>query len=304
MFILLIFFSFIMRVIPSTKLSEAAKISDAWDDFLKQKYGGKNSSNKETSAFRDYTVAATEQPTVAAFYKENHEKQTVEHVLAKKKLYGSLTHGKMGIWDMLELMNTMVDESDPDTSLSQIVHSLQSAEAARRDSQPRWLILTALIHDLGKYLFFLGEPQWTVVGDTFPVGCQFSDKIVHAEYLKENPDSHHPVYSTRFGLYSPNCGLDQVHISYGHDEYLYQVCKNYLPKEAAYIIRYHSFYSCHKEGQYGWLLNQEDVNMMKWVKIFNQYDLYSKAEEKPNVEELKPFYMALISEYFPSKIKW
>ncbi|KAI8327412.1 inositol oxygenase [Choanephora cucurbitarum] len=293
-----------MRVIPSTQLAEAARISDAWDHFLQQKYGGKNSSTKETSAFRDYTVAAVEQPTVAAFYKENHEKQTVEHVLSKKKLYGGLTHNEMGIWDMLELMDTMVDESDPDTSFSQIVHSLQSAEAARRDGQPRWMILTALIHDLGKYLFFLGEPQWSVVGDTFPVGCQYSDKIVHAEYLKGNPDYEHPVYSTRYGIYSPHCGLDNVHLSYGHDEYMYQVCKDYLPIEALYILRYHSFYACHKEGQYGWLLNDQDVEMMKWVKVFNQYDLYSKAEAEPNIEELKPYYMELINEYFPEKIKW
>lgn len=44
--------------------------------------------------------------------------------------------------------------------------------------------------------------------------------------------------------------------------------------------------------------------MMKWVKIFNQYDLYSKAEEAPNVEDLKPFYLDLIREFFPDKIKW
>jgi inositol oxygenase len=68
----------------------------------------------------------------------------------------------MGIWQAMEKLNELVDESDPDTSLSQIAHLLQSAEAARRDGQTRWMILTCLIHDLGKYLFFLGEPQWTV----------------------------------------------------------------------------------------------------------------------------------------------
>lgn len=153
-----------MRVIPANqqRLTEAVKITEAWEGFLLKKYGGNNTSNKETSAFRDYDVADEEQPTVAEFYKENHLKQTLDHVLSKKELYGGLTHGEMGIWEALELLNTMVDESDPDTSLSQIVHSLQSAEAARRDNQPRWMILTALIHDLGKYLFFLGEPQWTV----------------------------------------------------------------------------------------------------------------------------------------------
>lgn len=93
-------------------------------------------------------------------------------------------------------------------------------------------------------------------------------------------------------------------MSYGHDEYLYHVTKDYLPPEASYVIRYHSFYPCHTEGQYSWLLNQYDVEMMKWVKIFNQYDLYSKAEDEPDVEALKPFYQELIREFFPEKIKW
>lgn len=150
-----------MRVINS-KLSEAIKVSEAWEDFVQAKYGAKNTTKKDDSAFRDYEVADVEQPLVAAFYKENHEKQTLQHVLDKKKLYESLNHGEMGIWEALELLNTLVDESDPDTQMSQIVHSLQSAEAARKDNQPRWMILTALIHDLGKYLFFLGEPQWSV----------------------------------------------------------------------------------------------------------------------------------------------
>ena len=37
-----------------------------------------------------------------------------------------------------------------------------------------WFVLVGLIHDLGKVLCLFGEPQWAVVGDTFPVGCAFS----------------------------------------------------------------------------------------------------------------------------------
>lgn len=44
--------------------------------------------------------------------------------------------------------------------------------------------------------------------------------------------------------------------------------------------------------------------MMKWVKQFNQYDLYSKAEETPDVEALKPYYLELIDEFFPEVIQW
>ncbi|KAI8970670.1 inositol oxygenase [Pilobolus umbonatus] len=257
--------------------------------------------DKSSQAYRDYSNANS---TVMELYHKNHVRQTVNHVIHMKDHYSQLKNGKMSVWRVLELLDTMIDESDPDTEMSQMMHALQSAEAARKDNQPRWMILTALIHDLGKYLSFLGEPQWTVVGDTFPVGCAYSDKIVYSEFFKFNPDYLHPVYSTQYGLYEPHCGLDKVLMSYGHDEYLYQVCKNYLPKEALYLIRFHSFYSCHKDKSYGWLMNEEDHAMMEWMNIFNQYDLYSKTENKPNAEALLPYYIDLVSEYFPVEIDW
>ena len=46
-----------------------------------------------------------------------------------------------------------------------------------------------------------------------------------------------------------------MHLSWGHDEYLYQVVKDYLPEEALYMIRYHSFYAGHREGAYDHLMN-------------------------------------------------
>ena len=70
----------------------------------------------------------------------------------------------MGIWEALEYLNTLVADSDPDTDLSQIEHNLQTAAAIRCDGHPRWMILTGLIHDLGKVLCLYGEPQWAVVG--------------------------------------------------------------------------------------------------------------------------------------------
>ena len=43
----------------------------------------------------------------------------------------------MGIWEAMEYLNTLVDDSDPDTDLSQIEHNLQTAVAIRRDGHPR-----------------------------------------------------------------------------------------------------------------------------------------------------------------------
>ena len=78
------------------------------------------------------------------------------------------------------MLNTLVDESDPDvsvllsslpskdpganlrtlsvqTSVSQIEHLLQTAEAIRRDGKPEWMQVAGLVHDLGKLLFLFGS---------------------------------------------------------------------------------------------------------------------------------------------------
>jgi len=262
----------------------------------------RSASKKKEAEFRDYRAEA--RPSVKEFYRLNHENQTLATVLAKKKQFLTLDRRVMGVWEALEFMDQLVDDSDPDTEHSQIAHALQSAEAARRDGQPRWLVLTALIHDLGKILALWGEPQWAVVGDTFPVGCAFSDKIVFPELFAKNPDMQVPQYQTPCGIYEEGCGLDNVHMSWGHDEFLYHVVKDYLPLEALYMIRYHSFYPAHREGAYGHLMNEQDRKMFEWVKRFNPYDLYSKADAPPDVKKLEPFYRELIAEYFPRELRW
>jgi inositol oxygenase len=231
-------------------------------------------SSKHPTDFRNY--AAEARACVKEFYQLNHRYQTLDFVLGKKAEYLTLNRRTMTVWEALEYLDTLVDDSDPDLDLTQIDHALQTAESIRRANQPRWFIATGLIHDLGKVLCLWGEPQWAVVGDTFPVGCAFSEKIVYPEFFDDNPDRHHPVYSTTNGIYEPNCGLDAVHMSWGHDEYLYHVVKDVLPAEALYMIRYHSFYAAHREGEYGHLMTDTDREMFKWVRAFNRY-MYSAS---------------------------
>lgn len=78
-------------------------------------------------------------------------------------------------------------------------------------------------------------------------------------------------------------------LSWGHDEYLYNVVKyqSKIPDEGLAMIRYHSFYPWHKEGAYYKLMNDHDREMLKAVQAFNPYDLYSKSDEIPTVEELR-----------------
>jgi inositol oxygenase len=160
------------------------------------------------------------------------------------------------------------------------------------------------MHDLGKVLCLYGEPQWAVVGDTFPVGCAWSDQIVYPQYFAANPDRNVPEYQTECGIYERNCGLDKVMLSWGHDEYIYWVTRDYMPEPAQYMLRYHSFYPAHRHGAYRHLMNSHDEKMFEWVNKFNPYDLYSKGLERPVLKDVKPYYEDLVAEYFPAQIAW
>jgi inositol oxygenase len=260
------------------------------------------SGSPSKTTFRDYRENVRD--GVREFYRLNHANQTLAFVLAKKREYFGKTKRVMTIWEAMEFLNTLVDDSDPDTELSQIEHLMQTSEAIRRDGYPRWFILTGLIHDLGKILCLFGEPQWAVVGDTFPVGCRYSDKIVFPEFFELNPDFSVPEYQTSCGIYRVGCGLDSVHLSWGHDEYLYQVVKDFLPEESLAMIRYHSFYAAHREGEYAHLMNDRDRELLEWVRTFNPYDLYSKGAARPDVTALTPYYRELIDEFIPGPIAW
>ena len=255
---------------------------------------------KSKEEFRNYDNP--ERDTVREFYRLNHKYQTYDFVMEKQKEFLQFNRKKMKVWEAMEFLNTLVDDSDPDTDLDQLQHLLQTAEAIRADGHPDWFILTGFIHDMGKVLCLFGEPQWAVVGDTFPVGCAHSDKIVYPEFFDANPDSKDERYNTKYGVYEHGCGLNNVHMSWGHDEYLYQIVKDYMPEPALYMIRYHSFYAQHRENAYDHLLDDHDREMFEWVKKFNPYDLYSKAPKPPVVSELRSYYEDLIAKYLPEEV--
>jgi inositol oxygenase len=253
-------------------------------------------------AFRDFERLA--RPGVREFYRLNHRHQTVDFVRSKRAAYLPPRRSRMGIWDAIEALDAIVDESDPDLELTQLDHALQTAEALRRAGKPRWMVLTGFVHDLGKVLCLFGEPQWAVVGDTFPVGCAFDDAVVFHELFAENPDARVPEYATRTGIYAEGCGLDGVLLSWGHDEYLYHVLRDHLPEPALAIVRYHSFYAWHREGAYGFLADERDRAALRVVREFNPFDLYSKGEARPDRAALLPFYRELVAEFLPERLQW
>ncbi|NXS54994.1 MIOX oxygenase, partial [Brachypteracias leptosomus] len=210
---------------------------------------------KAKGEFRNYTEGKL-LDRVYSTYKLMHTHQTVDFVRKKISQYGTCSLRKMSVMEALELLDQLVDESDPDGDGTH--------------SPPDWFHLVGLLHDLGKVLALFGEPQWAVVGDTFPVGCKVQKSVVYADStFQDNPDTRDPRYSTEYGMYQPGCGLENVLMSWGHDEYMYRVMKfnNFtLPKEAFYMVRFHSFYPWHTHGDYGHLCSEEDLQMLPWVR--------------------------------------
>ncbi|CAH1963887.1 unnamed protein product [Acanthoscelides obtectus] len=268
-------------------------------------------AQKPISHFRDYSVDENDpiKERVRKTYEDMHTNQTVQFVRDKMDQWCKFNHFKATMREALEKLNELVDESDPDVNIPNIVHAFQTAERIRKDyPNDDWFHLTGLIHDAGKILAMYDEPQWSVVGDTFVVGCDWSKNIVYRdESFKNNPDANNPKYNTKYGMYEAKCGLDNLLMSWGHDEYLYRVLvhnNTKLPAEALAMIRFHSFYPWHSSGDYSHLLTEEDEKTKQWVLKFNQYDLYTKSHDVPDIENLWPYYESLIDKYIPGKLEW
>ena len=71
------------------------------------------------------------------------------------------------------------------------------------------------------------------------------------------------------------------------------------------IIRYHSFYPWHSNGEYSQFMNEKDHVTLKNVMLFNEFDLYSKEEKDFQVtDKMKEYYNQLLNEYFPNELNW
>lgn len=266
--------------------------------------------------FRDYHKDEEIIRAVREHYRKMRMNQTVEYVQRMKEKY--LTFDKpMHVWEAMEKLNVLVDVSDPDLTLPNVHHLIQTAEGAREDGQPDWLQLVGLIHDLGKVMYLWGcdedgtseKEQWGLVGDIFVVGCKIPGTVVYPEFNTLNPDMHDPRYNTETGMYEVGCGLDNCQLAWGHDEYLYQVLKhhpeNKIPEEGMVDIRYHSFYPWHTGNSYAALESPRDEQYKEGVRKFNQYDLYTKRHQTFDLEEMKAYYQPIIEKYLGKRpIYW
>lgn len=263
---------------------------------------------KAKNEFRVYDESNARFPIVRATYKDMHENMTVDFVTKKREQWFKFNKAKMNIMDALTELNKLVDESDPDVDVPNSIHAFQTAERIRQcHPDLDWMHLTGLIHDLGKVIAVWGESQWCTVGDTYVVGAAPAPSCVFVEQFENCVDQQDPRYNTQLGMYQANCGLDKVTMSFGHDEYMYQLLKHNkctLPDEAMYMIRYHSFYPWHTGGDYRHFTNEVDEKMLPWVLEFNKFDLYSKSDDLPDAKALTPYYQSLIDKYCPGVLSW
>lgn len=240
------------------------------------------------------------------FYREMYKNQTLEFSNKKRIQYNKLNNKKMSIKKALSLLDNFIDPSDPDLDIPNSVHAYMTAERIRKKfPNNKELQIVGLIHDLGKVLFTFNEPSWAVVGDTYVLGTKFPNTIVFNNELIHSPDFN--KYNG-LGIYKENCGIDNLILSYGHDEYLYTVLKNNnnhkISDKYLKVIRYHSFYPWHTYNEYKQFMNENDYQVLKDVNEFNQFDLYSKEDDVNISDSTKEYYDKLLDEYFFGELKW
>ncbi len=241
------------------------------------------------------------------FYAEMHKKVDLDYTLKMRKKYSKYDNCKMTIKKALSMMDDFIDPSDPDLDVPNSIHAYQTAERIReRYPEDKELQIAGLIHDLGKVLFSYGERSYNVVGDTYVLGCKFPETIVYYETMKLNPDYH--KYDEKC-IYKKNCGLENLVISFGHDEYLYGVLKHNkdlhkMTDRTMNMIRYHSLYPWHTGGSYDDFMQKGDEFILKDVLEFNSFDLYSKEDPIEIDQEVKDYYDKLLDEYFLGEMEW
>jgi inositol oxygenase len=287
-----------------------------------------NADTKTLEDFRTYTQDEDTPARVVEHYRDMRQYQTVEFYQRMEKKY-SFENGAyrklMTIEEAFVELENYIDASDPDLDLPNLLHLLQTAEGIRKANHPDWLQLTGLLHDMGKIMFLWGTgedgqdgyspngKQWALGGDTFVVGCRIpAEAVVFPEFNELNPDMHDERYNTDYGIYKPNCGLDELKFAWGHDEYMYRMLvanDSKLPREALDMIRYHSAYPWHDKGAYQHLMKNEDYERMKWVQLFNKFDLYTKDGDNElrgdKMKDLWPYYKGLLEKYgLDGKLKW
>lgn len=272
-----------------------------------------SSSSSSSSSFSSswYTVAEEEETVLL-----NRARQTVDFVdKQKRKMLSSKPRRVLRVWEAVSLLKRLKLSSKE----SVFENSLAVAELCRKQFPgERWLHVAGLLHNLGFVTVmkeFGSRPLWKVLGETFPVGCKFSEDISYSHYFSSNPDRRKKIFNSHVGAYKRGCGLDELRMSWSASEYLCTVlgmekakANHKLPKQAMFLLRYHKFYSLLLPGQhYHDFMTLEDEQNLQVLIEFNRIQFEASSPQSKQQEELEEevdleYYKDLVEEFFPNPL--
>jgi hypothetical protein len=61
--------------------------------------------------------------------------------------------------------------------------------------------------------FTAPKPNGTLSATPFPLAVAFDKCIIYLDTFVNNPDYGHPICGTKYGIYEPGCGMDNVMLS-------------------------------------------------------------------------------------------
>lgn len=179
---------------------------------------------------------------------ERHNQQTVETVNRLKCKYEGAVMGRVPILALFRMLTCCVDETDHDLGMvTQYTHTLQVFHGMKNDGvDDEYLLLAALLHDLGKVLLLGNESPEHVVCTNRPI---------------ESPID--------------GAGLENVLFQWNHDEFAYSRIAGFVPDEVAWIVRYHSM---ELSGEEAYLNARDRAWIKRWMIPFHHYDLSTKDQ--------------------------
>jgi hypothetical protein len=204
---------------------------------------------------------------------DRHEQQTEADVEGLRARYEQPLLGTVEVWSLVEQLAQCIDPTDCRLyCTSQQTHVRQILEGMEHDGvDDPDLLLTALIHDLGKVLMLAGEDPANVVCLNTPIG-------------------HH----------EPGVGLDQVTFQWNHDEFGWSRFRDHVPDHVAWLIRYHSI----EPDDCVDLMDDRDRDYTeRYLRVFSRYDHGTKS---PFHLPRRPIsdYRDLVEDAFPHPIEF
>ena len=208
-------------------------------------------------------------------YTKNKKQDKIAVMKLSKKWNNKTLYGEIEPWNLFLKLNDIVDLTDIRLlSTSQYFHALQVFKAMIDNKiNSDKLLFLALMHDIGKILILFNEKQYNVMCNTFII--------------------FEPTYDY--------CHKNII-ISWNHDEFGYQKLKNYIPKDIAWVIRYHSLTSLFNK-KINCYLTQEEKKYLELANEFRKYDRSYKNIYNVNINLFNITYAKqIIKNILPKKI--